>query len=430
LALGKKQNGDQAATREALRSAIERGWRLEMEKAGETRGKRLKLHEPTFGVDEILAAVDCMLTSYVTMGKRVAELEKVFAELIGVPEGISCNSGSSANLLAIGALANGQTKDGLRPGDEVIVPALAWSTTIWPLVQHGLVPVIVDIDPLTLNIDMNEAERAVSNKTRAIVPVHVYGNPCDMDAIQSLCKRHDLILVEDVCEAMGGSYKGRALGQFGRVSTFSFYFSHHITTFEGGMCLTDDSEIADTMRILRSHGWIRETKNQARYTERHPGIDPRFLFVNTGYNLRLTEVQAAVGLEQVPKLKGFLDQRREAAALWDNVFAAYGETMQTQRETPGGAHAWFGFPVTIKPGAPYSCAMVRKHLDEAGVETRPIICGNIALQPGLHEYEFRTVGDLSSATNVMRNSFSIGNHHAVRAVDVDWVRNLLDSLPR
>ncbi len=429
MSLGKIRNSDQATAREALRDAIERSWRLEIEKVGQLSGKHFKLHEPTFGVDEILAAVDCMLTSYVTMGKRVAELERIFAEFIGVPEGISCNSGSSANLLAIGSLANRQTEDGLRPGDEVIVPALAWSTTIWPLVQHGLVPVIVDIDPLTLNIDLNEAERAVSDKTRAILPVHVYGNPCDMDAIQSLCERHDLILVEDVCEAMGGSYKGRALGQFGRVSTFSFYFSHHITTFEGGMCLTGDSEIADTMRIMRSHGWIREAKNQARYTERYPGIDPRFLFVNTGYNLRLTEVQAAVGLEQVPKLKGFLAQRREAAALWGDVFATHGETLQTQRETPGGAHAWFGFPVTVKPGAPYSCAVVRKHLDEAGVETRPIICGNIALQPGLHEYKFRTVGDLASATNVMRNSFSIGNHHAVRAADFDWVRDLLDSLP-
>ncbi len=430
MATDGKSDDARAAAREALRGAIERGWRLEKEKLAETRGKRFKLHEPTFGVDEVLAAVDCMLTSYVTMGERVARLERLFAEHIGVPEGISCNSGSSANLLAIGALANGQTEGGLRPGDEVIVPALAWSTTIWPLVQHGLVPVIVDIDPLTLNIEPNEAERALSGKTRAIMPVHVYGNPCDMDALQALCDRHDLILIEDVCEAMGGSYKGRALGQFGRVSSFSFYFSHHITTFEGGMCLTGDGELADTMRILRSHGWIREAKDKARYTERHPGIDPRFLFVNTGYNLRLTEVQAAVGLEQVPKLDGFLDQRREAAALWQDVFAAHGETLQIQRETPGGAHAWFGFPVTVKPGAPYSCAAARKHLDDAGVETRPIICGNIALQPGLHDYEFRTVGDLAAATNVMQNSFSIGNHHAVRAEDVDWVRDLLASLPR
>jgi CDP-6-deoxy-D-xylo-4-hexulose-3-dehydrase len=425
-----KSDDARAAAQDALRDAIERGWQLEMETAAEARGKRFKLHEPTFGVEEILAAVDCMLTSYVTMGKRVAELERVFADYVGLPEGVSCNSGSSANLLAIGALANGQTEGGLRPGDEVIVPALAWSTTVWPLVQHGLVPVIVDIDPLTLNIDPNEAERAVSDKTRAILPVHVYGNPCDMDALQDLCQRHDLILIEDVCEAMGGSYKGRALGSFGRVSSFSFYFSHHITTFEGGMCLTGDEEIADTMRILRSHGWIREAKNKARYTDRHPGIDPRFLFVNTGYNLRLTEVQAAVGLKQVPKLDGFLTQRREAAALWESVFAAHGDTLQTQRETPGGAHARFGFPVTVKPGAPYSCAAVREHLDGAGVETRPIICGNIALQPGLHDYDFRTVGDLACATNVMRNSFSIGNHHAVRAEDVDWVRDLLDSLPR
>ena len=161
------------------------------------------------------------------------------------------------------------------------------------------------------------------------------------------------------CEAMGGEYKGRPLGQFGRISSFSFYFSHHITTFEGGMCMTADAEIADTLRILRSHGWIREAKNQQRYTEQFPEIDPRFLFVNVGYNLRLTEVQAAVGLEQVPKLEGFLEQRRASAAHWKELFASQGEFMQTQSETDGGAHAWFGFPVTVQSGAPYSCQAVQ-----------------------------------------------------------------------
>ncbi len=401
-----------------------------MAEASAVRGNGLKLHEPTFGVDEIMAAVDCMLTSYVTMGKRVAELERVFANLVGVPEGVSCNSGSSANLLAVGALANPQTKDGLRPGDEVIVPALSWSTTIWPLVQHGLTPVIVDIDPATLNMDPNEVERAVSAKTRAIMPVHVYGNPCDMDALEDICARHGLMMIEDVCEAMGGEYKGRPLGQFGRISSFSFYFSHHITTFEGGMCMTADDEIADTLRILRSHGWIREAKNKQRYTEQFPEIDARFLFVNVGYNLRLTEVQAAVGLEQVPKLEEFLGQRRATAAHWKKLFASQGDFMQTQSETPGGTHAWFGFPVTVRPEAPYSCHDVRRHFDAAGIETRPIICGNIALQPGLQDYPHRTVGDLASATNVMRNSFSIGNHQAITAENITWVRDQIESLPR
>jgi len=156
---------DKLEVREMLRAAIERSWSLETAQAGIARGQGLKLHEPTFGVDEIMAAVDCMLTSYVTMGRRVAELEKLFANLVDVPQGVSCNSGSSANLLAVAALTNPQTEDGLRAGDEVIVPALAWSTTVWPLVQHGLTPVIVDIDPMTLNVDPNEVERAVGAKT-------------------------------------------------------------------------------------------------------------------------------------------------------------------------------------------------------------------------------------------------------------------------
>ena len=255
----------------------------------------VRLHEPTFGADEINAALDCLLSTMVTMGMKNRSFEALFANTHGFAETVMVNSGSSANLLALAALANPATEGALRPGDEVIVPALSWSTTVWPIIQMGLVPVVVDIDPATLNIDPDAIERAIGPRTRGLMIVPVYGNPCAMDAIVDLCQRHNLVLIEDCCEALGASYKGVPLGRFGRVATFSFYLSHHITTLEGGICGTSDGDLAETMRILRAHGWIREVKEPERWTRLHPEIDERFLFVNLGYNLRPTELQGAMG---------------------------------------------------------------------------------------------------------------------------------------
>src|SRR5471032_3321301 len=178
------------------------------------------------------------------MGPKVKKFEEMFCTEFGWTEGVMNNSGSSANLLAVAALANPVTEDGLRPGDEVIVPARSWSATVWPVIQCGLKPVIVDIDPVTFNIDPNEIERAIGPKTRAIMLVHVYGNPCDMNAISGICDKHNLILIEDCCEALGAYYNGTPVGKFGAVGTFSFYFSHHMTTLEGGICVTESFELA------------------------------------------------------------------------------------------------------------------------------------------------------------------------------------------
>ncbi len=227
----------------------------------------VRLHEPTFSADEINAAIDVLLSTRVTMGAKVKAFEKEFAAFYNYGSGVMNNSGSSANLLGIAALANPATPDGFRKGDEVIVPALSWSTTVWPLIQSGLIPVVVDIDPVTLNIDPNEIERAIGPKTRGIMPVHVYGNPCDMNAINDICKRSNLILVEDCCEALGAFYDNIPVGKFGRLGTFSFYFSHHMTTLEGGICVTDDFQLAELLGILRAHGWFRELEVPKHYLD-------------------------------------------------------------------------------------------------------------------------------------------------------------------
>lgn len=373
----------------------------------------VRLHEPTFSADEIIAAVDVLLSTRVTMGPKVKAFERAYADMFGHSQALMNNSGSSANLLAVAALVNPQTPNHLQPGDEVIVPALSWSTTVWPLVQCGLKPVVVDIDPHTLNIDPNEIERAISPQTRAVMIVHVYGNPCDMDAIADICRRHNLQLIEDCCEALGATYGDVPVGRFGRVGTFSFYFSHHMTTLEGGMCVCEDFELAEVMRALRAHGWTRELEDRQRHLQAHPDIDPRFLFINVGYNLRATELQGAFGLVQLPKLAGFVAQRRANTAGWRKDFDRWSQFFLFQTEAPKGKSSCFGFPMTVKADAPFTVGELAAFLKEANIETRPIIAGNIAAQPAMKLFDHRVVGDLAHATGVMKGGITFGNHQAV-----------------
>jgi len=417
---------DKAKLLGAVHDAIRAYCEAEHDFAFKPNDPVVRLHEPTFSTDEINAAVDVLLSTWVTAGAKVRGFERAFCDAFDFGHGVMNNSGSSANLLAVAALANPATPDRLAPGDEVIVPALSWSTTVWPLVQHGLVPVIVDIDPDTLNIDPNEVERAAGPKTRAIMPVHVYGNPCDMDALAAICRKHNLVLIEDCCEALGASYRGRAVGGFGAVGTFSFYFSHHITTLEGGICVTSDLALAETIRALRAHGWIRELEDGQRYKDANPEIDPKFLFVNAGYNMRATELQGAMGLVQLPKLKGFVEARRENSAAFRKSLDKHAAHLSFVKETDGGTSSWFGFPITVKDGAPFTVNKLRDALEEARIETRPIICGNIAMQPGLRLYPHRVVGDLSHATCVMNAGFSFGNHQDIGAEARGYIVDRVD----
>lgn len=386
----------------------------------------VRLHEPTFSEQEIFAAIQPMLTTFVTMGKGVRAFEEKCASYFQTDLSVMNNSGSSANLLAIAAIANKNTQDNLKPGDEVIVPALSWSTTVWPIIQLGLIPVIVDCNSDSFNFDMNQLESAISDKTRAIMPVHVYGNPCDMDALNLISKKYNLQIIEDCCEAMGAEYDGKKVGSFGRIGTFSFYFSHHITTLEGGICVTSDFELAETMRILRAHGWSREADNHQKYVEKYPEIDPRFIFVNLGYNLRPTEVQSAMGEVQLPKLDGFIENRRKAANHFKEELEKYSEFFHFQNETEKGKHVWFGFPIVLKNSAPFSVSDITSYLQENKIETRPIIAGNIARHPVMKDYEHRVSGNLSAADNIMKNGFAFGCHHGVDKNAREYVLNQID----
>jgi CDP-4-dehydro-6-deoxyglucose reductase, E1 len=397
----------------SIYSNIEEYWETYSSYSFDKDKPNISLHEPTFGPDEIMAVVEVMLSTRVTMGKKVLKFEDEIREYFNISEAVTNNSGSSANLLAISAMTNPSTKDYLKPGDEVIVPALCWSTTIWPLIQHNLVPVFVDIDPNTLNIDPKAIELAITSKTKAIMIVPVYGNPCSMDDILSVCFKFNLQLIEDNCESLGAYYDKKPLGSFGRVSTYSFYFSHHITTLEGGVCISNDFELSEMMRILRAHGWIREVKKPRKYLERYPEFDPKFLFVNLGYNLRLTEIQGAMGSVQLPKLKGFVQDRRANARILLDGLAQFESVISFQKETPKGMHSWFGFPLIIQKKAPFTVQELRSYLEKNGIETRPIISGNMAKQPAVKMYPHRVSGNLSHANYVMNNGLAIASHQSL-----------------
>lgn len=387
----------------------------------------VRLHEPTASGEEVFAAVDTMLSTFTTMGKKVRAFENQYAAYTGSKHSVMSNSGSSANLLSVAALTNPFTRDHLKPGDEVIVPALSWSTTIWPLVQHNLIPVIVDCDLNDFNLDLNKLEKAIGPKTRAIKLVHVYGNPCNMDAIMALAKKYNLFVIEDCCEAMGAQYDGKSVGSFGHMGNFSFFFSHHISTMEGGITVTNDFDLTETLRILRAHGWSREADEHQKYVKMYPDIDPRFIFINTGYNLRPTEVNAAMGQLQLPKLDPIIDIRRETADFYAAYLSKYQEYFHFQQETPKGKHVWFGFPIILKDNAPFSVKDITTYMQERRIETRPIIAGNMARHPAFEMFEHRIAGDLSSADTVMKKGFAFACHHAVDKNAREYVVETIDA---
>lgn len=381
----------------------------------------VRLHEPTFNADEIIAFTNQMLTTNVTMGEKVKEFEKKYCSKYSYAHGVSNNSGSSANLLMLSVLTSDLTKNNLKKGDEIILPALTWSTTVWPVIQMGLVPVYVDCDVNTFNMDSNKIEEAISNKTRAIFSVPIYGNPCEMDDILSICKKHNLMLIEDCCESMGAKYKDKYVGSFGRVASFSFYYSHHITTLEGGICVTNDFDLSEMMRIVRAHGWVRQVEDRKKWTNLYKDFDPKFLFVNDGYNLRITEPQAAMGMLQIDKIDGFIKSRQENAAKYSNKLDHLKDFFSFQVSTKDAENSHFGFPLVLKNKKYFDRDEICNFLNKNGIETRPIIAGNLARQPANNLFEHRISGNLKNSDFIMDYGFSVGVHQSLSDDSINYV---------
>ncbi len=387
---------------------------------------KVPLNAVSFDEQELEEAIRVLRSGFVTMGSKCLDFEEKFANYLGVRNAVFVNSGSSANLLAFFALANPQLpilqgRKRLLPGSEVIVPALTWATTVWPIVQAGGIPVLVDCDKDTLQMNIQAVEAAINAKTVAICPVHILGNAVNMDPILSLAEKYGLWVVEDTCESLGTRYRDRYVGTLGDIGTFSFFFSHHITTIEGGMIVTNQDEIAELFRCLRAHGWTRHLKNKHQIENRYPDIDPRFLFVNTGFNLRPTEINAAFGLFQLKKLESFNKRRIEIAEEWLRSLSPLVEKklIVPMKTSEGVYNTWFGFPVVCKT------KLIRNqlctHLEKNGIETRPVIAGNLARQPAFQHIEHRVCGSLDAADEIMDRGLYWGSHPLMDKESVKYV---------
>jgi len=370
--------------------------------------KRIPLANNSYGIEEIEEVIDSLISGYVTMGKKVKKFETLFADYIGTKHAIMVNSGSSANLLALSILSNPKTKNKINPKDEIIVPAVTWSTTIYPIINIGAIPVLVDVNKDYL-INVEEIKKNITEKTRAIIPVHLLGNVASMNEINKIAEENNLFIIEDTCEALGAEYKNKKAGSIGDLSTFSSYFSHHITTIEGGMLCTNNDQFADLARILRAHGYVRHSLKKEQLIKQHPEIDPRFLFVNIGYNFRPTELQAAMGIPQMKKLENFLERRKNSAKYLNGKFAKYDNYFILPREKENTKHSWFCYPITIKKNNRFRREDLTNFLESRGIETRPLVAGNLAKQPAMQLFNYST-GNLEYSESVMRNSFYIGNN--------------------
>lgn len=400
------------------------------------RGSRTDVHKPrywyplsaaSYGVEEIVGALDSLISFRTTMWDKTALFERTLAESVGAREGIMVNSGSSADLLIAFALTNPQ-KRRLAPGDEVLMPSVTWPTQIWSAMMAGLSVRLVDTDPRTFNVDLDDLERKVTARTRAISLVHLMGNPVDMDRVCAIASRHGLVLIEDCCEALGARFRGRHVGTFGIASAYSFFFSHHITTMEGGMVCTDDPELSDLVRLLRAHGWARNT----RHTPTVPveGVDSRYVFWNWGFNVRPTELQAAFGLAQMRRFDGSLAGRRSNAERFAGYASRHGQLLRLMDVHPDAECSWFALPILLSPDCPFTKAELTGYLEDAGIETRPIVAGNLARQPvSAHFPELRTA-DLPGADAVHDRGFYIGLHADSTPQTIDRLWETIDSFIR
>jgi len=346
-----------------------------------------------------------------TMGELVAEFESNFAAYFGSRFAVMVNSGSSANLLMTAALF--YTKNStfkLQRGDEIIVPAVSWSTTYYPLYQYGLHLKFVDIDIETLNYDLPELASAITDKTRAIMAVNLLGNPNDFVAITDIIGKRNIILIEDNCESMGAKLNGKHTGTFGIMGSFSTFFSHHISTMEGGLVVTNDEELYQVMLALRAHGWTRDLP-KLNYVTGEKSDDPfeeSFRFVLPGYNLRPLEVSGALGLEQLKKLPELIKGRRSNAVLFQNKLGNHDKFM-LQSEI--GESSWFGFSLVLREGLGLTRVVFVKKLIEAGFECRPIVTGNFTKNSVMQYFDYEINGSLKNAEYIDTNGVYVGNHH-------------------
>ena len=369
------------------------------------------LVENPFSNNDIKEGIKVLKSKQLTLSKRTISFEKDFSNKLKSKYSLMVNSGSSANLLALQCLINPYRKKRLNKGDEIIIPTLCWSTSLWPIIQSNLKPIFVDINPTTLNIDENLIEKKITKKTKAILLVHVLGNSCDMSKIMKIKKKYNLILIEDTCESLGSKYKKKYLGTFGEFSTFSFYSSHQISSGEGGMICCKDKNDYNIIKSLRSHGWSRGTTFENSIYKKNRNLDKRFIFFNSGYNLRPTEVSAAIGNNQFNRLNKFIRIRKYNRNLIVNKILN-NEKLQNKisfyQPNKNVTPSWFGLSIKISSCTKKIKKKIIYKLEKNGIETRPIISGNFADQPSAKIYKLVKNQKFPNTDTVYNKSFFIG----------------------
>jgi CDP-4-dehydro-6-deoxyglucose reductase, E1 len=385
---------------------------------------RFPLASFSWDASEFAALQRVIDSTMFTMGENVRQFEKDFSAFVGCRHSVMVNSGSSANLAIVAALFYTRNESHrLRRGDEVIVPAVSWSTTYFPLHQHGLKLKFVDIDLDTLNLDVAQLRAAIGPRTKAIFAVNLLGNPCQFDIIQAIAEEYGLVVIEDNCESMGATFAGRQAGRFGVMSSFSTFFSHHISTMEGGVVCTDDEELYHVLLCLRAHGWTRNLP-EFNHVTGQKSADPfeeSFKFVLPGYNLRPLEFEGAIGIEQVKKLPKLIAARRKNGRTWTEKMASHPDLL-IQCEV--GESSWFGFSLVVRPESSLTRPALLAALQRLGFECRPIVAGNFAKNPVIRYFEHEIVGELPNANRIDTLGLFIGNHHYPIDEAIDAVATL------
>jgi CDP-6-deoxy-D-xylo-4-hexulose-3-dehydrase len=384
------------------------------------------------GPPELSGLFEAALDLWLTEGRFTDEMEERLAATVGLRHAYLCNSGSSANLLAVSTLLSPRLGDRrLRPGDEVLTVAAGFPTTVNPILLNGLVPVFVDVELGTYDARMDRLAEAVGPKTRAIVMAHTLGNPFDLDAVTALAKEHDLFLVEDNCDALGARYRGRMTGTFGDLATLSFYPAHQITTGEGGCVLTDRGTLGKIVESIRDWGrdcWCPPGEQNTcgkRFNwtlgDLPPCYDHKYIYSHIGYNLKLTDSQAAVGLAQLDRLPGFVAARRRNWERLRQGLADLEPYFVLPRATEHSEPSWFGFTLTIRPEAPFERPELIGFLDDRNIGTRLLFGGNLTRQPAYAEVEYRVVGDLATTDLITSNTFWVGVYPGLTDAMIDYV---------
>ncbi len=357
---------------------------------------------------DINEAVKVLKSFKITSGIKTINFQNTFKKKIKVNNALMVNSGSSANLLALQCLINPYRKKRLKRGDEILIPSLCWSTSLWPIIQSGLKPKFVDVEKNTLNIDLNDLKSKISKKTKGILIVHVLGNSTNMNELIKIKKRHNLYLIEDTCESLGTKFNNKYLGTYGEFSSFSFYSSHQISSGEGGMICCKSQEDFEILKALRAHGWSRGLKNEHKISKQNKHLDKRFIFYNSGFNVRATDIAASIGLSQFRDLNKFIKTRNINRKKIINELnkSKVRDKIAIIEENKGVKASWFGIPILLSKKI--NKKLFIKKIEKDGVETRPIISGNFLNQPSIKKYNLRSNTKMKNADYINNYGFFIG----------------------